>query len=59
MIILGAMGVVAVLLWFFGFPLLVSAAAMYALRPPKYRDPDPTPPEAFYGRLSGFQIKKP
>ena len=39
-IAVSAIGALAVLVWLFGFPLLVSLGAMYALRPPKFRSVD-------------------
>jgi len=50
-ILFTTLAVVAILLFFFGLPLLIVVAGLYLLRPPMWRDPLPTPPEAFFGRL--------
>ena len=42
----------ALLAFLLGLPLLIAATGIFVLRPPRFRDPDPTPPEALYGRLS-------
>ena len=45
------LAVTVVLLYCVGLPLLIIGGGLFVLRPPKYRDPLPTPPEAFFGRL--------
>jgi hypothetical protein len=48
----------AALICLVGLPILVIAAALFALRPPRYRDPLPTPPEAFFARLPCATVHK-
>lgn len=50
--------VLTLLLWFLGLPVLFMAIGLFLLRPPKYRDPLPTDPEAFYERLPIALIDK-
>eukprot|EP00798_Chlamydomonas_sp_ICE-L_P008914 gene8914-3806_t len=48
MVVLGAAGLLVYLL---GLPLVLAAVIVFVLRPPAYRDPEPTPPEAFFSHL--------
>jgi hypothetical protein len=47
------LAVSSIAIYFLGLPIIITAAGLYILRPPKYRDPLPTEPEAFFGRLTG------
>lgn len=51
MIALGVLAVAAAALYLLGLRLLVAVGGLYFLRPPAYRDPMPSPPEALFARL--------
>eukprot|EP00798_Chlamydomonas_sp_ICE-L_P019249 gene19249-25879_t len=42
---------ISYLVYCLGLSLVLAAVGMYLLRPPQWRDPEPTPPEAFYAHL--------
>jgi hypothetical protein len=48
----------AILIYALGLQFLIIAAGLYVLRPPQYRDPLPTPPEAFFSRLVNVHVHK-
>eukprot|EP00798_Chlamydomonas_sp_ICE-L_P006445 gene6445-3074_t len=59
MIFMGVMSGAALAIYMLGLPLVLSAVSIYVLRPPAFRDPEPTPPEALYSRLpvtGGFRV---
>ena len=51
-ILFATLAIIAILLFFLGLPLLIVTTGL--LRPPMWRDPLPSPPEAFF--LSQSQI---
>ncbi|GAX78972.1 hypothetical protein CEUSTIGMA_g6412.t1 [Chlamydomonas eustigma] len=56
--IFSVLALAAVLIYIFGLQFLIIATGLYVLRPPQYRDPLPTPPEAFFSRLVNVHVHK-
>eukprot|EP00798_Chlamydomonas_sp_ICE-L_P006442 gene6442-3069_t len=52
MIFMGTCSVISIAFYLLGMSVLLALVGAFVLRPPKFRDPEPTPPQAFFASAS-------